>query len=93
MSNPYKKRQETVKGFMSYLNGTRELYICFRRKEARVESNIDANYAGDMDKQRSTLGYVLTFIGRVVSWQSCLQDCVSMLTPLKQSMLYISHLM
>ena len=41
---------------------------------------IDVDYVGDMDKRRSTLGYVFMFIGGVVSWRSRLQNCTSMST-------------
>ena len=36
MSNPGKKHWEVVKGVMRYLNGTKELCICFGGKEAFV---------------------------------------------------------
>ena len=80
MSNPGKKHWEAVKGVMRYLNGTKELCICFGNKEACVLGYTDADYAGNMDKRRSTSGYVFIFAGGVVSWQSCLQNCMSMST-------------
>ena len=46
MSNPGKKHWEAVKGVMRYLNGTKELCICFGRKEACVLGYTDADYAG-----------------------------------------------
>ena len=54
--------------------------ICFGSKEACVDGYTDANYAGDMDKRRSTFDYVFMFTGGVMSWQSHLQNCVSMST-------------
>ena len=80
MENPGKKHWEVVKGIMRYLKGTRNMCICFGSKEACVEGYTDADYAGDVDKRRSTFGYVFMFIGGTVSWQSCLQNCVSMST-------------
>ena len=35
---------------------------------ACVEGYMDVDYVGDMDKRRSTLGYVFMFIGGAVSW-------------------------
>ena len=67
MSNPGKKHWEAVKGVMRYLNGTKKLCICFGKKEACVLGYTDADYVGDMDKRRSTSGYVFIFIGGVVS--------------------------
>ena len=80
MSNPGKKHWEAVKGIMRYLNGTRDVCICFGSKGTCVEGYTDADYAGDMDKRRSTSGYVFMFTGGAVSWRSRLQDCTSMST-------------
>ena len=80
MSNPGKKHWEAVKGIMRYLKGTKGMRICFGSKEACVDGYTDADYAGDMDKRRSTSGYVFMFIGGAMSWQSRLQNCVSMST-------------
>ena len=80
MSNPGKKHWEAVKGIMRYLIGTRKLCICFGRNEACVVGYTDADYGGDMDKRRSTSGYVFMFIGGAVSWRSQLQNCTSMST-------------
>ena len=79
MSNPGKKHWEEVKGVVRYLNGTKELCIFFGKKEACV-GYTDADNAGDMDKRRSTSGYVFIFTGGAVSWRSCLQNCTSMST-------------
>ena len=63
----------------AYLKGTKGMRICFGSKEACVDAGYtDADYAGDMDKRRSTSGYVFMFTGGVVSWRSRLQNCVSM---------------
>ena len=80
MSNPGKKHWEVVKGIMRYLNGTRKLCICFGRNEACVVGYTDADYAGDMDKRRSTSGYVFMFTRGAISWRSWLQNCTSMST-------------
>ena len=58
MSNPGKKHWEAVKGLMRYLKGTKDLGICFGGEDARVLGYTDSDYAGDMDKRRSTSGYV-----------------------------------
>ena len=80
MSNPSKKHWEAVKSIMRYLNGTRKVCICFGSKELCVEGYIDADYVGDMDKRRSTSGYVFMFASGAVSWRSRLQNCTSMST-------------
>ena len=75
-----KKHWEVVKGVMRYLNGTKELCICFGKKEACVLGYMDADYEGDMDKRRSTSGYVFIFTSGAFSWRSRLQNCTSMST-------------
>jgi hypothetical protein len=39
-----------------------------------------ADYAGDEDSRKSTSGYMMTYAGGVVSWQSKLQNCISLST-------------
>ena len=80
MSNPGKKHWEAMKGIMRYLNGTQKVCICFGSKGSDVEGYIDADYARDMDKRRSTLGYVFMFTRGAVSWRSRLQSCTSIST-------------
>jgi hypothetical protein len=40
----------------------------------------DSNMVGDVDTRKSTLGYLITFSGGVVSWQSRLQKCITLST-------------
>ena len=70
MSNLGKKHSEAMKGIMRHLNGTRHLCICFARNGACVVRYIDANYARDMDKIRSTSGHVFMFTRGAISWRS-----------------------
>jgi hypothetical protein len=39
-----------------------------------------ADYAGDEDSRKSTSGYMMTYAGGAVSWQSKLQNCISLST-------------
>ena len=80
MSNPSKKHWEEVKGIMRYLNGTRDMCICFGSQEACVIGYTDADYAGDLDNRRSTSGYVFAYTGGAISWRSRLQDCITLST-------------
>jgi len=43
-----------------------------------LNGHTNANMAGDMDSRKSTFGYMMTFVGGVVSWQSRLQKCVAL---------------
>uniref|UniRef100_A0A3Q7HKK4 Reverse transcriptase Ty1/copia-type domain-containing protein n=1 Tax=Solanum lycopersicum TaxID=4081 RepID=A0A3Q7HKK4_SOLLC len=40
----------------------------------------DSDMAGDVDTRKSTSGYLVTFAGGAVSWQSRLQKCVALST-------------
>jgi hypothetical protein len=45
-----------------------------------LQGYTDADYAGDADSRKSTSGYLMTYAGGAVSWQSRLQKCVSLST-------------
>ena len=80
MSNCGKKHKEAMKGIMRYLSGTQDMCICFGKRDPSVEGYTNTDYAGDLDRRRSTSGYIFMFAGGVVSWRSCLQSCTSMST-------------
>ena len=41
---------------------------------------VDSDYAGDLDKRRSIIGYAFTFAGVPISWKSTLQSTVALST-------------
>ncbi|MCO5606494.1 hypothetical protein L7F22_060682 [Adiantum nelumboides] len=51
-----------------------------KRGYLSVVGYIDADYAGDLDKRRSTSGYLYTFVGGAISWFSRLQFCTTLST-------------
>ena len=65
---------------MRYLHCTRDVCICFGKRDACVEGYTYVDYAGDLDKRRSTSSYVFMFAGGTVSWRSHSQSCTSMST-------------
>ncbi|KAM7464831.1 hypothetical protein LguiB_012393 [Lonicera macranthoides] len=75
MSNPGKEHWNAVKWVLRYLQGTKSLGIVFERKDGAdsVAGFVDSDYAGDLDKRRSTTGYVFTLASGPVSWRSMLQ--------------------
>ncbi|KAL9256812.1 Retrovirus-related Pol polyprotein from transposon TNT 1-94-like protein [Drosera capensis] len=75
-----KQHWEAVKWILRYLKGTSKLCLSFEKGEPVLEGYTDANMAGELDHRKSTSGYVFTFVGGVVSWQSKLQKCVALLT-------------
>ena len=43
-----------------------------------LEGYVDADWAGDVDGRKSISGYLFTFVGGAISWQSKLQKFVAL---------------
>ena len=80
MVNPGKDHWEVVKWIFRYLRGSSKLCLTFGDSKPILEGYVNANWTGDLDGRKSTSGYLFTFEGGVVSWQSRLQNCVALST-------------
>lgn len=80
MSNPGRPHWEAVKWILRYLRGSTNLKLCFGDNEAKLIAFSDSDMAGDVDRRKSTSGYLVTYAGGAVSWQSRLQKCVALNT-------------
>ncbi|GJR21154.1 putative RNA-directed DNA polymerase [Tanacetum coccineum] len=80
LSNPGKKHWEAVKWIFRYLRGTSKLGITFGNGKPMLVGYTDSDLAGNKDNMKSTSGYLMTFAGGAVSWQSRLQKCVALST-------------
>ena len=80
MANPGEEHWRAVKWVLRYLRGTSDHCISFDGHEGTVCGYVDVDYAGDLDKRRSTTGYVFTLAGGVISWMSKLQETVALST-------------
>ncbi|WKA07065.1 hypothetical protein VitviT2T_024932 [Vitis vinifera] len=80
LSNPGRHHWEAVKWIMRYLRGTSKLKLTFGGGKPILVGYTDSDMAGDVDNRRSTLGYLMTFSGGTVSWQSRQQKCVALST-------------
>ena len=80
MSNPEIPHWEAVKLILRYLRGSTNLKLCFGDGEAKLIAFSDSDMAGDVDRRKSTSGYLVTYAGGAVSWQSRLQKCVALNT-------------
>ena len=69
-----------MKWILRYLRGTSRLCLCFGSGEPVLDGYTDADMAGDCDSRKSTSGFLMTFAGGAVSWQSRLQKCVALST-------------
>ena len=52
----------------------------FWKCQPGLDDYTDADMARDLDSRKSTSGYMMTFAGGAVSWQSRLQKCVALST-------------
>ena len=80
LSNPGRQHWEAVKWIMRYLRGTSKLKLTFGSGKPVLIGYTDSDMAGDVDNRKSTSGYLMTFSGGAVSWQSRLQKCVALST-------------
>lgn len=80
MSNPGEAHWAAIKCILRYLNDTSKLCLCFGSGDPVLKGYTDVDYAGDKDSRKSTSGYLVTFAGGVVSWQSRPQKCISLST-------------
>jgi hypothetical protein len=62
------------------LRGTTTHALCFGGSNTVLQGYIDSYMAGDKDSMRSTIGYVFTVGGTIVSWISKLQKFVALST-------------
>uniref|UniRef100_A0A2N9EH16 Integrase catalytic domain-containing protein n=1 Tax=Fagus sylvatica TaxID=28930 RepID=A0A2N9EH16_FAGSY len=78
MVNPSKEHWEAVKWIFRYLRGSSKSCLSFGSFKPVLEGYTDANMAGDLNGRKSTSGFLFTFTGAAVSWQSKLQKCVAL---------------
>ncbi|XP_070677997.1 secreted RxLR effector protein 161-like [Malus domestica] len=84
MHNPGKMHWEAAKWILRYLHGTRNTGICFERNDRGIgkfsTGYVDSDFASDLDKRRSTTGYVFTMANGPICWRSILQPTVALST-------------
>ena len=78
MSNLGEAHWVAVKWICIYLRGTSKMFLCFGNGDPILQGYTDADYAGDRNSRKFPLGYLVTFAGGAVSWQSRLQKCISL---------------
>ena len=78
LSNLEKEHWQAVKWILRYLRGSSKTCLCFGQSESLLQGYTDTDMAGDIDSRKSTLGYLITYFGGAVSWQSRLQKCVAL---------------
>ena len=80
MVNPGREHWNAVKRILRYIKGTSDVALCYGGSDFIVRGYVNSDYAGDLDKSKSTTGYVFILAGSTVSWVSKLQSVVAMST-------------
>jgi hypothetical protein len=100
VNNPGREHWRAAKRVVSYLKGTRNLGIMFRATgdeftrddnghlcmTTPVQVYCDADYAADVDKRRSSTGYVVFVAGGPISWRHVLQQSTALSTAEAETM-------
>ena len=76
MHDPGKGHWQAVRWILRYLQNTLDVGLTFEQDESLGQCIVgycDSNYAGDLDKRRSTTSYLFTLAKAPVSWKSTLQ--------------------
>ena len=80
MSNLGRKHWFAVKWILRYLKVTSSVCLRFGSGKTLLEGFIDSYMSADVDTSRSTSGYVMTYEGEAISWQSRLQKSATLST-------------
>ncbi|PKI76596.1 hypothetical protein CRG98_002905 [Punica granatum] len=80
LSNPGKEHWNAVKWILRYLRGTSKVCLHFGTGKPELVGYTDADMVGDIDSRKFTSGYLMTFAGGAISWQSRLQKCIALST-------------
>ena len=81
MSRPTEMHLQVGKRVMRYIKGTADFGIFYRKQDnEKLMAFTNNDYAGDLDDQRSTSGYVFLLGRGVVSWASKKQPIVTLST-------------
>ncbi|KAJ4972640.1 hypothetical protein NE237_005814 [Protea cynaroides] len=79
MENPTEKHLLAAKRIFSYLQGTKDFGLFYRKgNKSDLFGFTDSDYAGDQDDRRSTSGYVFKLGTGAVSWSSKKQPIVTL---------------
>ncbi|XP_040871215.1 secreted RxLR effector protein 161-like [Glycine max] len=81
LNQPQKEHWKTVKRIFRYLKGTTDIGLIYEsHSDCCLTSYSDADFATDLVKRRSLIGYAYTLGGCLVSWKATLQPSVALST-------------
>ena len=68
MANPGREHWNTIKRILRYIKGTLDAALCYGGLEFTVRGYVDSGFAGDLEKRKSTTGYVFIIAGGAVHY-------------------------
>ena len=83
MHDPGKGHWQAAKWILRYILETVDLGLKFERDDnvgSHLVCYVESDFVGDLDKRRSTTGYMFTLDKALVSWRSTLQSTVAFST-------------
>jgi hypothetical protein len=80
MENIGKEHWATMKWVIQYLRGTSNYCITYNGSSYLLCGYVDSDFVANLDKKRSTSGYVFTLASGTVSWMSKIQNIVALST-------------
>ena len=89
MSRPRKQHWEAVKWILRYLKGSSDTCLYFTGASLKLQSSVDADFAGDIDSRKNTTGFILLW---VVQLYHGLQICKRLLLCLLQKLSMLQQL-
>jgi len=67
IANLTREHWSAIKRVLIYVKGTSSVALCFEWSKLVVKCYVDLDFASDLDKRRSTIGYVFTLIEGTIS--------------------------
>ncbi|GAA0167487.1 transmembrane signal receptor [Lithospermum erythrorhizon] len=80
IANPGREHWSNVKRVLRYVKGTSNVALCYGGSHFICSVYVDSNFAGDLDKRKSTTGFVFTLANGAISWVLKLQSVVALST-------------
>ncbi|KAE8655894.1 hypothetical protein F3Y22_tig00117016pilonHSYRG00391 [Hibiscus syriacus] len=77
MENACKEHWNTIKRILRYIKWTSNVALYYGGSNLLINGYVDSDYVGDLDKNKSTTGYVFKFAGGAVNWVSKLQSVMA----------------
>jgi hypothetical protein len=79
-ANPGQHHMDALHRIYAYIANTPSLGITYENGDPELKGYVDADWAGDSQKRKSTTGWVFTLAGGPVSWSSRRQSVVALST-------------